>query len=125
MIRKLILIAFAGGIGTLARYGLSGAVQRIGGSAFPWGTLSINVIGCLSAGFIWSLFESRWQVSPDTRTILIVGFLGAFTTFSAYILETGELVRGSEWTLAAANIAMQNVLGFVSLFAGSAFGRMV
>jgi len=76
------------------------------------------------AGLLWTLFENRWAVSGETRTLVLVGFMGAFTTFSAIILETNELLRSAEWVHAAANINMQNGLGFLALFAGVALGRM-
>ena len=123
MLQKLILLAAAGAIGTLARYGLAGFIQRIDGVTFPWGTAVVNVLGCFVAGLLWALFESRWTVSGETRTIVLVGFMGAFTTFSAFILESGQLLRSSEWLYAAANVAMQTGLGFVALFAGAALVR--
>jgi CrcB protein len=124
MIQKLSLLALAGALGTLARYGLAGFIHKINGVSFPWGTVAINIMGCFLAGFLWSIFESRWPVSGETRTLIMVGFMGAFTTFSALILETGELLRSSEWIYAAANITMQNSLGFIALFAGATLGRM-
>ncbi len=124
MIQKLAWLAFAGAVGTLTRYGLAGFVHRIFGASFPWGTVGVNLTGCFMAGVLWALFESRWPVSGEVRTLVLVGFLGAFTTFSAFMLETGELVRSAEWMYAAANVAMQNGLGFVALFAGMALGRM-
>jgi fluoride ion exporter CrcB/FEX len=63
MIQKLALLALAGGVGTLARYGIAGFVQRIHGTSFPWGTLSVNLTGCFLAGLLFTLFENRWAVS--------------------------------------------------------------
>jgi CrcB protein len=115
MIPKLLWLALAGAVGTLAR--------RLGGPSFPWGTLAVNLTGCFLAGILWALFEHRWPVSGETRIILLVGFMGAFTTFSAFILETGELVRSAEWLYAVLNLAAQNVLGLTALFTGAALGR--
>jgi len=125
MIRKLALLALAGALGTLARYGLAGLVHRINSASFPWGTVTVNLVGCFLAGFLWPLLENRWSVPGETRILLLVGFAGAFTTFSALILETSELIRSAEWLYAATNVAMQNGLGFVALFAGIALGRMI
>ncbi len=125
MIQKLAWPALAGAFGTLARYGLAGFVQRINGASFPWGTVAVNLTGCFLVGLLWTLFENRWPVSAETRLFVLVGFMGAFTTFSTLILESSELLRSAEWIYAAANIAMQNGLGFVALFAGAAFGRMI
>lgn len=124
MFVKLAVLAAAGALGTLARYGLTGAVHKLKGTAFPWGTLAVNLIGCLIAGFIWTLFEGREPVDAETRTLILVGFMGAFTTFSAFILDTSHLIRAADWTSAAANIAVQNVVGIVALFAGLALGRL-
>jgi CrcB protein len=125
MIQKLLCLALAGALGTLARYGLAGFVHKVNGVSFPWGTLAVNLTGCFLAGLLWTVFENRWPVSAETRIIVLVGFMGAFTTFSAFILETGELVRAAEWVYAAANIMMQNGLGFAALFVGTALGRMI
>ena len=125
MIHKMLFLALAGALGTLSRFGLAGFVHRFNGSSFPWGTLTVNITGCFLAGFFWSLFENRWPVSGETRTIILVGFMGAFTTFSTLILETSELMRSSEWMYAGMNLTIQNVIGFAALFAGAALGRMV
>ncbi len=125
MIQKLILLAIAGAVGTLARYGLAGFIQRIDGVSFPWGTITVNIIGCFLAGLLWALFENQWSVSSETRTVVLVGFFGAFTTFSAMILETGKLLRSSEWMFAIGNVTLQNGIGLVALFAGAALGRIL
>lgn len=120
-----MLLALAGALGTLARFGLSGFVHRFNGASFPWGTVVVNLTGCFLAGVLWSLFESRWPVSGETRTIVMVGFMGAFTTFSSLILETSELIRSSEWILASLNLGIQNGVGFAALFAGVSLARMI
>lgn len=124
MIQKLLWLALAGALGTVSRYGLAGFVHKFGGASFPWGTFVVNVTGCFVAGLLWALFENRWPVSGEMRVIVLVGFMGAFTTFSAFILETGELVRSAEWMRAAANMIFQNGLGFIALFAGMMLGRL-
>ncbi len=125
MLSKLLLLALAGALGTISRYALAGLVQEAGGASFPWGTLAVNLAGCFLAGLLWTLFETHWPLSGRIRMILLVGFMGAFTTFSAFILETGELARASEWGWAALNLALQNVLGLAALFAGAALARLV
>jgi len=124
LIPQILWLALAGAAGTLARYGLAGLVHRINGTSFPLGTLTVNLAGCFAAGLLWALFESRWPVSGQTRLLVFVGFAGAFTTFSAFILETGELARSPDWMRAAANVVLQNGLGFAALFAGVALGRL-
>ena len=124
MVQKLLWLSLAGAFGTLARYGLAGVVHRISGVSFPWGTLTVNIFGCFVAGVLWALFENRWPLSGETRVLVLVGFMGAFTTFSAFILETGELVRSAEWMHAGANVLLQNGLGFAALVSGAVLGRM-
>lgn len=125
MFQKLFLLALAGSLGTLARYGISGAVQRALGSQFPWGTLAANLAGCFLAGAVWSMAETKLSLSGQTRTIILIGFMGAFTTFSAFMLETGQLLRDAQWSWALGNIALQNCCGIVVFFIGLAVGRLV
>jgi CrcB protein len=125
MVQKMLWLSAAGALGTLSRYGLSRLVQGMSGSSFPWGTFAVNMTGCLLAGFFWALFEGRLAVSGETRVIVLVGFMGAFTTFSAMILETGMLLRSTEWMAAAANLAIQNGFGLGIFLAGMALGKMV
>ena len=125
MATKLLLLASAGAFGTLARYFLGGAVQRLSGGAFPWGTFAVNMTGTLLFGLVWSLAEDRLVISSEARTIILVGFRGAFTTFSSFMFETGELMRDSQWALAFGNIALQNLTGILFLFIGFAIGRLI
>lgn len=125
MATKLIWLALAGAMGTLCRYLLAGFVQNIGGAEFPWGTLAVNIIGCFIAGCLWTFFENHSTFTGELRIIVFIGFLGAFTTFSAFILETGEFLRSSEWMYAFANVAMQNVFGIIAFGAGAALIRFV
>jgi len=125
MEQKFIFIALAGALGTLCRYSLAGFVQQFNSSFFPFGTLVVNITGCFVAGFLWTLFESRWAVSGEIRTCVLVGFMGAFTTFSAFILETGMLVRSTEWFYAVLNLVMQNGLGLGALSAGIVVARLI
>ncbi len=123
MVTRLLWLAAAGAAGTLARYGLQGAVQRVAGAGFPWGTLAVNVVGCFLFGLVWTAASERHLLGGEPRIILLVGFMGAFTTFSSYVFETGELVRSAQWMMAAGNLALENALGFLGLAAGIVAGR--
>ena len=125
MIQKFAWLALAGALGALARYGLAGLVQRFSGGSFPWGTLVVNLLGCFVAGLLWGMFEKRGVVTALPRTVLLVGFLGAFTTFSTMILETTEMLRASELMYATANLTLQNGVGLAAIFAGTMLGRMI
>jgi len=122
---KLLLIALAGSLGTLARYGLGGLVHRLLPWPFPWGTLTVNLLGSFLFGLVWSLAQERFIISAEARIIILAGFMGAFTTFSTFMFETGELLRDSQWALAAGNLLLQNLVGLVAVFAGWALARVL
>ena len=124
MEQKLVALALAGALGTLARYGLNGFICRFTDISLLKGTLIVNLIGCFLAGFIWMSTESRWPLAGDTRVVVLVGFMGAFTTFSAFVLETGLLMRSADWTYAVVNLFLQNCLGILALLAGMALARL-
>jgi len=116
--QKTIFIAFAGLVGTLIRYGLSGFVAQKYGETFPWGTLVVNLIGSFLAGAIYYLADERFLISPTLRTVILIGLLGGLTTFSSYGLQTFTLLRDGEIGLATLNIAVSNVLGLFMVWSG-------
>jgi fluoride exporter len=116
--QKTIFIAFAGLVGTLTRYWLSGFVARQYGETFPWGTLVVNLVGSFLAGAVYYLADERFLMSPTLRTIILIGLLGGLTTFSSYGLQTFTLLRDGEIGLATLNIALSNVLGLFMVWAG-------
>ena len=111
---KLFLIALFGAIGTLARYGLQGVVQVRMGGAFPYGTLLINLTGCLLLGFIGQLTLNRMLISSDLRIAIAVGFFGGYTTFSSFGWETAKMLEDGEWLRAGTYVT-------ASVFAGLLF----
>jgi CrcB protein len=123
--QKILLICLAGALGTLARYWLSGAVYGLLGRDFPWGTSAVNILGCFLFGLIWVLSEERGILPPQFRLIVLVGFMGAFTTFSTFIFESAELARTTEWLKMGLNMAGQNIVGFIACYLGMVFGRIV
>lgn len=125
MASKLLWIAFAGACGTLARYGLAATIHRWCGSGFPWATGAINILGCFLFGLIWAVAVEHSAISPEFRTVLLVGFMGAFTTFSTFISETGHLIDERALLLAFANIALQVMIGLVAFFLGLSLARAV
>ncbi len=122
---KILLLALAGAMGTLARYGLGGAVQRLGDVQFPIGTAVVNIAGCLIFGLVWSWSEGRLSVDSSTRVVIFIGFFGAFTTFSSFAYETAALLQDAQWLAAFWNIALQNVLGLVGMLLGLALGKLL
>ena len=122
--QKLAWIAFAGALGALTRYSMTGLARQIGGSQFPWGTLVVNILGCFAFGIIWSLAEDHLLISAETKLIVLTGFMGAFTTFSSFIFETGDLLRDSLWGMAVVNLLLQNLVGLIFLFLGLRAGNL-
>jgi len=125
MWQKIIYLAVAGACGTLARYGLAGLVQRVAGASFPWGTVSVNGLGCLLFGLIWTMTSERFVGSGELRIILLTGFMGAFTTFSTFVAESGHLLADGEYLYGFCNILLQNGVGLVLFFLGMALGRLI
>lgn len=122
---KLVWLGLSGGLGALARYGLSGLVHRLYAGGFPLGTFVVNVAGCLLFGLLWGLFETRAALGPQVRMAVLAGFMGAFTTFSTYMYEGAELLRQGQWIFGLAYVAGQNLLGFAALVLGLALARTV
>jgi fluoride exporter len=117
-VQRVLWIGVFGFMGTVARYWLQGAVQRISGVTFPYGTLAVNVLGSFLAGFLATLMIERFAASPLWRSALLVGFCGGFTTFSAVTYESFELARTGDPARAALNLAAQVALGMAAVWAG-------
>ena len=115
---KILLIALFGAVGTLSRYGLQGLVQTRTGSTFPYGTLLINLTGCLFLGFLGQLTLNRVLVSADLRIAIAVGFFGGYTTFSSFGWETAKMVEDGEWLRAAAYVGASVIAGLLLSAAG-------
>jgi fluoride exporter len=123
MMVKLLLIGCAGFIGTLGRYWLSGVVARRYGETFPLGTLAVNLVGCFLVGFLFYLMQERYLVNQNVRTIILIGLLGGFTTFSSLGLQTFTLLQDHEIALAALNLVASNVIGLFLVWAGYTLAR--
>jgi fluoride exporter len=123
--QKTIFIALAGLVGTLLRYWLSGFVARQYGETFPWGTMAVNLIGCLLTGVVFCLTEERFLVSPTLRTVVLIGLRGGFTTFSSYGLQTFTLLRDGEFGFAILNVIASNILGLFMVWIGYVLGRVL
>lgn len=124
-VERIALIGLAGSAGAVCRYLVSRLVMIHTGGAFPWGTLAVNALGCLLFGLIWGLAETRGIGSERTRLLFLVGFLGAFTTFSSFAHETVVLLREGHRGLAAVNIIAQNLAGLAAFAAGFGASRFI
>lgn len=114
--------SIAGGV---ARYVVSNGVAQIWGTGFPYGTFLVNAVGCFLVGIfaVWS--ETKWSMAPEARLLLITGFCGAFTTFSAFILESSILLRQGDYTRLGLYVAISLVLGFALFRLGEALALRV
>ena len=107
-----LYIALGGAIGSVARYAVSSSVARATHEVFPWGTLTANISGCFVIGLFAVLTgpDGRIPASPDVRQFVMVGICGGYTTFSSFSLQTLDLLRSSNLTRAAINVAVSVVL---------------
>ena len=121
--RELLLIAFFGAFGAASRYGVGLLSQRWLGGGFAFGTLAVNLVGCFLLGFVMHVVVQRVSLGAVLRAAIGVGFLGAFTTFSTFGLETFEYVQHGRWLLAVANVAANVVLGLLLVWAGVSLAR--
>jgi len=115
----LAYVALGGALGALARYGMSGWVYDRMGESFPWGTLVVNLVGCLVLGV-----AIRWlqvtALAPEVRPFLTIGLLGAFTTFSTFSYETVALLQEGQWLRAGLYVGASVALGLIAMVAGMA-----
>lgn len=122
----LLLIGVGGFLGSILRYVFSGVVQALLRSAdFPYGTLAINISGCLIIGCLSQLSESRGAFTSETRAFLFIGLLGGFTTFSTFGNETFNLFRDGEELLAVFNIGMHIFLGLAAVWLGRTLAYLI
>lgn len=121
---RVLIVGIGSFLGGIARYGLTGVIHRHTNASFPYGTLAVNVLGCLLIGGVLHLVEDRFMLGPNARLFVAVGLLGGFTTFSAFGYETIELLRGSELRLALLNVSGNVVLGLAAVWLGRAALRM-
>lgn len=119
------LVGVGGFLGATARYLVDGLVSRATGGVFPYGTLLINVSGSFLLGLIYALAIERAALPGEVRSAVMVGFIGAYTTFSTWILESWRLAEDGALLAAALNIGGSIVLGVAAVFAGLLVGRLV
>jgi len=124
-VQQLLAIAGGGALGAIFRFGLSNSVHRLLGRDFPYGTLVVNTVGSLLMGLCFVLLVERMAVSAEWRSALLVGLLGAFTTFSTFSFETLALFNAGAPIKALVNIMMSVMLCLLATWLGMTLGRQL
>jgi len=122
---QLLAIAAGGSVGAVMRFMVSTGVYSWLGRGFPYGTLVVNVVGSLLMGLLYELFLQRLSVSPEVRAVLLVGFLGAFTTFSTFSIETINLIEQGYLVKAIVNVLASVILCVLAAWIGLQIARQL
>jgi CrcB protein len=123
---RIVLIGLGGLIGAVLRYLIGAQAQELSRSvSFPYGTLTVNVLGCLFIGILSYFAEYRGAFTADVRAMLMSGLLGAFTTFSSLSYETVNLISAGQLAAAGANLAANNTLGLIAVWGGRALPAFI
>lgn len=125
IMRLILLIAVAGGLGAISRYALSCAAVRVLGSDFPYGTLLVNILGCLLIGLLMHIGLTTDIIPRSLGLVLSIGFLGSFTTFSMFSYETVRYIQDGAWLGVAGNIGANVILGILATIAGLTLGQVI
>lgn len=120
---SFLSVALGGALGASARYAVAALMLRLMGPGFPWGTLTVNVAGSFAMGLLVEGLALRFNISPELRLLLVTGFLGGFTTFSAFSLDTANLIERNAMGPAAAYVIASVLLSVGALFGGLMLGR--
>lgn len=124
MIRMLVAVAIGGLVGTMIRFGVAFWVSAHWPRHFYLGTLAVNLIGCLAIGYLYAAFLMRPDISPELRSGLIIGLLGALTTFSSFSLDGLRLLESGQFATAFGYIGISVLGGLLAAWAGLALGRL-
>jgi CrcB protein len=122
---QFLVVALGGAAGCTLRYATTLGATRLLGTGFPFGTMIVNLAGCLLAGLIFGLAEQRAGISPVVRLLLLTGFLGGYTTFSTFMLETMTLIEAGSWLAALGSFLANNMAGAALAVAGIYAGRVL
>jgi CrcB protein len=123
---QVLIVGTGGFIGSGLRFTVGGWVQRMfTASQFPYGTLTVNAVGCLLIGYLAGIAELRQALDPATRLFLVAGILGGFTTFSAFAFESLSLALDYQYMKAMLNTVLQVAIGITAAWIGFGFARLM
>ena len=123
--KQLVLIALGGALGAVLRFGMSSAMAGLFGRAFPYGTLTVNVVGSFAIGTLYVLLVERYAEAAEWRAFALVGLLGALTTFSTFSLDTLQLLENGAPLRAGANVLANVLLCLIACWAGLVLVRQL
>jgi len=118
-------VMLGGAVGSALRYAVSLSMGSKLGPDFPYGTLTVNVLGCLLIGLLGVLLTGPWEVRDEVRLAILVGGLGGFTTFSTFGADTLAMLDAGRWSAAATYVTVSNLAGLGAVWAGSRAGRLI
>lgn len=121
----IVSIAAGGATGALLRFWMSNGVHALLGRGFPYGTMSVNVLGSFAMGLIYVFMLERMEINAEWRAALMIGLLGAFTTFSTFSIETMNLVEAGELSKAGINMILSVSLCLLGCWLGMVLGRQI
>lgn len=124
-LRKYLLIAFGGALGSLARYWVSSAFAGRLGTRFPYGTFVVNLSACLILGFSVEILGSHMEFSPAWRYLVPIGFVGAYSTFSTFEWETYSNLQAGSLAIAGLYVSLSVLLGLVGVWCGGVIGKVI
>ncbi|MFH2037677.1 MAG: fluoride efflux transporter CrcB [Candidatus Zixiibacteriota bacterium] len=122
---KFLIIGLGGFIGAILRYSMTRFVTEYSTLSTFWGTLTVNILGCLILGVILQLADFKWLIRPEMKLFLIIGVLGSFTTFAAFANESLTMLKSEQYLTLVFNVTTQIVIGISALWAGSFIARSI
>jgi CrcB protein len=124
MLTKFLIVMLGGSLGAASRFGIGLLTAKVWGTRFPWGTLTVNLVGCFLIGIVFALADRARLLTPDMRLLVITGYLGALTTFSSFSLETVNAARAGMHLQPVMNILANNLGGLACTILGLWLGSL-
>jgi CrcB protein len=124
-VTRYLLVGLGGGLGSMLRYMVGGYASMRMNARFPYGTFLVNCTGCFLIGLVVAVLAERTDLSPNWRYLIPIGFIGGYTTFSSFELETFRSVENGEMLIAGLNVSLSVVIGFIGVWLGMIAGKHV